>query len=315
LLLTASRIDELEKLIRGTSVVVSDTSRSLADRDLLSDSRCVVRRTPEQLIAEMCADYDAVKCVVVRVAAVWDQVIPRLRAERARSLELSRVADDLEVDDASLVASSNALPELSEAVLGDPLAFDLAQVEQLGAAFDGIERRLADWHAVVTDWPLHVREARVLLGRAIEATDACDAVVALANSRVALDEPLEPLELPQGIADALERIVRRGGDDRLGRGSELVAWRSGLDERITELESLTRRCRSLIDERDELRARLDAYSAKAARMGLLEQAAVVEAFERARDALYAAPTDLGTAHELVREYQRLVGVGGVSHEL
>ena len=59
-------------------------------------------------------------------------------------------------------------------------------------------------------------------------------------------------------------------------------------------------------EREQLRGRLDAYSAQAHAFGLDEDPAVTEAHDRAEAALFTAPTDLDAASELVFRYQQLV---------
>jgi hypothetical protein len=312
LLLSGSRLAELEALLEGPSIVVSDISLRLADRGLLSDSRRVARRTPDQLIADMSAEYDTVKSVVVGVADVWDKIIPRLRAERARSLDLSRLADELGVDDALLAESSHTLREVSEAALSDPLALDIASLDDVSAALESIEHELTELNDLIADWPDQLGDARVLLDRALRATEACAEVVALANSRVVLEDPVEVPALPNGIADALEQVIARGTEDRVGGGADLVTWRRATLDRIAEVEWVTERCRALLGQRDDLRARLDAYAAKAARLGLLENPEVVEAFERAQATLYIAPSDLGGAGELVGQYQRLIAQRGES---
>ena len=169
LLLSGSRLDELAVLLDGPSIVVSDLSLCLADRGLLSDSHRVVRRTADELIAEMSADYDTVKSVVVHVTEVWDQMIPRLRGERARVLDLTRLSDEFGVDDASLVAASNALRDVSETVLSDPLAVDVARLDAIVAVLDRVEHDLVELRALVTDWPDQVGDARALLDRALRS--------------------------------------------------------------------------------------------------------------------------------------------------
>jgi hypothetical protein len=129
---------------------------------------------------------------------------------------------------------------------------------------------------------------------------------------VVLEQRLQAPALPAGVADALERVIARGTENRLDGGVALVAWRQATSERVAEVKSLTDRCRALIGERDDLRARLDAYAAKAARLGLLERRDVVDAFDRAHGVLYVAPTDLGAAHDVVDQYQRLISALGES---
>jgi hypothetical protein len=64
----------------------------------------------------------------------------------------------------------------------------------------------------------------------------------------------------------------------------------------------------MIAERDDLRARLDGYRAKAAALGLLEYPVVVSAYEQARSILYTAPTDVAAARDLVVAYQNTLSV-------
>jgi hypothetical protein len=297
-------------LLDGPAIVVSDSSVDLADRGLLSDSRRVVRRTANQLIGEMSGDFDTVKSIVVRVTAVWDEVIPRLRVERARSVALMRRSGELGVDDAPVAAAADRLRDISEAVLSDPLTVDLVCLDEVTVVFDRVEHDLAELDSFATDWPAHIDDARALLDHAVRAAEACAEAVSRANSRVELEQPLEALALPLDIADTLDRAVARGSHDRLAGGADLVEWRRATAERIAEIESLAERCRRVLGERDELRARLHAYSAKAARLGLLEDAEVACAFERARTALYVAPTDIAVASELVRRYQGLLAARG-----
>ena len=62
-------------------------------------------------------------------------------------------------------------------------------------------------------------------------------------------------------------------------------------------------CRQPLRLRNQLRGRLDAYLAKAAHLGLIENEDVAVAYACAHDALFTAPTDLTRAAELVHDYQ------------
>ena len=58
--------------------------------------------------------------------------------------------------------------------------------------------------------------------------------------------------------------------------------------------------------RAELRGRLDAYKAKAARHGTVDDPLLVERYDQARRLLWSAPCDLRTAEHAVRRYQDAV---------
>jgi hypothetical protein len=114
----------------------------------------------------------------------------------------------------------------------------------------------------------------------------------------------KPLPLESSLEAQLEDIAERSA-----RG----AWR----EACTALEQWTLLARSLVDqadritaenrapieERNQLRGRLDAYQAKAGKLGLIEDLELSSMFAKAHEALYTAPTDLARAAELVRCYQ------------
>jgi hypothetical protein len=63
---------------------------------------------------------------------------------------------------------------------------------------------------------------------------------------------------------------------------------------------------ALLGRRDELRGMLDAYQAKAGRLGAAEDAGLAALYERARGLLWTAPCDLGVAGAAVTGYQQAV---------
>ena len=62
--MTTDQLDELQQLVTGPSIVVSDLTLRLPERGLLAESRRVVRRTADEVIAEMSSEFDVVRAVV-----------------------------------------------------------------------------------------------------------------------------------------------------------------------------------------------------------------------------------------------------------
>jgi hypothetical protein len=105
-----------------------------------------------------------------------------------------------------------------------------------------------------------------------------------------------------------------GGElDALAAVAGTVPW-SDLGAALTDWQRQVRSARDVaasraaahqtsVDERDELRARLDAYEAKAAALDLLEDEELASRHRQAREALYTAPTDLVGAARLVAGYR------------
>ncbi|MBV9381583.1 MAG: hypothetical protein JO242_13050, partial [Streptosporangiaceae bacterium] len=108
------------------------------------------------------------------------------------------------------------------------------------------------------------------------------------------DPPLAGLEAPA----AAGRWTRLSPElDRLDR--ELATARS------TYMDT-ERAVVALLARRDELRGLLDAYKAKAARLGAAEDPALAARYDRARELLWSAPCDLEAASEAVTGYQQAI---------
>ena len=69
---------------------------------------------------------------------------------------------------------------------------------------------------------------------------------------------------------------------------------------------------ALVGRRDELRGLLDAYKAKAARLGAAEDIALAERYAVARGLLWTAPCDLAAAADVVAGYQQAVLMRGAT---
>jgi hypothetical protein len=110
-----------------------------------------------------------------------------------------------------------------------------------------------------------------------------------------------------------------GFDGRLGDLAALKAagrW-TRLDSELDLLGKLAaaalRQCREaeqaatgLLGKREELRGLLDAYRAKAGRLGAAEDTALDASYRQAHDLLWTAPCDLAVAGAAVTGYQQAV---------
>jgi hypothetical protein len=83
----------------------------------------------------------------------------------------------------------------------------------------------------------------------------------------------------------------------------LADWTRRARERLAALRSATTHNGGLLAARNELRGRLDAYQAKALRVGLGESGDLSRLSEAARTALFTAPCDLDAARAAVNAYQ------------
>jgi chromosome segregation ATPase len=97
-----------------------------------------------------------------------------------------------------------------------------------------------------------------------------------------------------------------------GRWTRLAAELDALDRDLADataqFRDAERRMAGLLDRRGELRGLLDAYQAKAARLGAVEDLASLH--DQARDLLWTAPCDLDVAEQAVQRYQHEVNTRG-----
>ena len=85
--------------------------------------------------------------------------------------------------------------------------------------------------------------------------------------------------------------------------AELADWRRRTEQHRRDLDvAAAARCGAL-DRRRQLRGRLDAYTAKAAHLGFIEQPHLAELRSQAETLLFRAPTDVTKAEDAVRQYQ------------
>jgi hypothetical protein len=302
---TAMRPGDVAALLDAATVVGLDAPLPLAERSLLDGSRRVERVTPDRRLADMAAAFADVRTVLSAVEEIWGAAIPWVRDRRARLAELTAEADALgvSVPDA-LDALDGALDALAEAVVADPLAWPSPAVAATDARLDAAGTDLAARRAVRDDWPGHLASARQLVTSlaALVVTDR--EITTQAQSRISGVEPPADSDPSPELAAELDALAARAETASWqDAAAGLAAWRRRMDAATAAVSQRVTAHQALLDRRSELRGRLEAYQAKAARMHRLEDAELAALRRRAHDALYTAPTDLVVAGELVRDYQ------------
>ncbi|MFD4373758.1 hypothetical protein [Streptomyces sp. NPDC058486] len=311
---------ELTERLRGDSVHVPGGA---GERALLAE-----RFTLDGLVRRMNELYAVSLDVVVTADAVWSALPARidlLAAELGRTRSLAHsvgvrpgehpAGDELE----SITAE---LTELRSTVVTDPLAFwrpaegssapgggrpDTARYDRAALALEDVRREIEAVLAVRQDSEERLLRLRDVLSRADRT---------LAEARVARGEVLAKIaasEVPavSGPPTALQERLQAAADHRRHarwhRLSPLLdaLEREAEEELLRARESLTAVTAPLA-VRAELRGRLDAYRAKATRLGGADDPFLTERYDTARRMLWSAPCDLRAAEQAVLRYQRAV---------
>ncbi|MFH8724208.1 hypothetical protein [Streptomyces termitum] len=286
------------------------------------------RFTLEGLVRRMNGLYAASLDVVVTADAVWSALPARidlLAAELGRTRSLAHsvgvrpgehpAGDELESITAELTA-------LRASVITDPLAFwrpaegssapgggrpDTLRYDRAALALEDVRREIEAVLAVRQDAEERLLRLRDVLSRADRT---------LAEARVARGEVLAKIaasEVPavSGPPTALQERLQAAADHRRHarwhRLSPLLdaLEREAEEELLRARDSLTAVTAPLA-VRAELRGRLDAYRAKATRLGGGDDPFLTERYDTARRMLWSAPCDLRAAEQAVLRYQRAV---------
>ncbi|MFE6867865.1 hypothetical protein ACFVFS_15015 [Kitasatospora sp. NPDC057692] len=327
---------ELSELLTGDAVTVPGGAPDGPQR-LGAPARLVERISLDGLMDRMNAWYATVLEVVSAADTVWtalpariDLLIAELRRVQTLAASLGvragthPLGDDLEALDADLgglrtevrtdplalwrparvpaqrgtVPDGGALATPSGVV--DTERFDLA-----GRALDGVRLELENLLRLRDDAEERLQGVGDLLQRA-DAT--------LAEARRARGEVLAKIaatEVPAvpGPASALrERIVVALELRQSGQWYRLAPLLDALEDAAAKELARARQSLTEVTQplavRAELRGRLDAYKAMAARLRVAEDPEVVERYEKARWLLWSAPCDLRAAAGAVARFQQ-----------
>ena len=310
----AKRLEELSDLLQGPSIEPSSEPPPLQQRDLLAGAE---RVTADELLERCSAAFDQVKAVLVAVGSAWNAFEPRLRAARATLEESLELAHSLgEGSPPELDRARARLDELAERLSKDPLSVsegDLAEAEHslqaVGADLEGLER-------VRQEIATRLADARRLLEELRDAAREGSQTHRQVLAKIVAPAVPDPLRLDGALESQLDDVanIARHGAWREAR-TLLEQWSTRAQSLLQQAQSIAHENSAPIQARNELRGLLDAYQAKAARFGLIEDSRLSGTFEQARDTLYSAPTDLAAAGELVDRYRQTLGELAPSREL
>ncbi len=309
-------------LLAGRSVHLASGPAPLAGRDLADPGR--EELTLATAMARMRAAFTAVTEVVSAAEQVWTEVAGRLDAAGAELARVTPLAATLGDESLAgdLTAAQGQLARLRDTLNSDPLALQLGPSGARGpgggrvdtAAADRLAERVA---ATATRIDEMVRLRDQARQRVAEVTTAAATARSAREDAVAAWQraaaKIAPRALPPPPADLADLAARLASLGTLLAGGRWTRLASELDLLDRELATATagfkeaeRAAVAAIAKRDELRALLGAYQAKAARLGAVEDPGLAERYDRARDLLWTAPCELAAAEAAVAGYQQAV---------
>lgn len=312
----AAALVELSGMLSGQSVELPDGEIPLQDRTLLGPLER--RVTLDEAVALMEDAYAFVAGEVAAADAAWTALLLPLERVEESWRETARLAHSLDgTRHPELDRVGRELTALGRVVRTDPLSLvrdgtpDTGRLDRVRAVLTSLGDELAGVARMRDDYAELVDRAAAAIEE-IEATERRAAeAYATALAKVHAPRLPEPARgLGAALRDrlaALERLREAGRwVEMAGRFAELER---AADEALERARGDLRLSAGLLDRRGELRGRLEAYRAKAARLGLVEDERLTELYGEARDVLWTAPCDLRRATTVLAEFQRVLRAG------
>lgn len=300
-------VDELRRLLRAPTVEVA---RTVVERGITGPVERVETITINQLTQRMDQAFREVRDLVEQCHELHQRFLARLAPLADQVRAARRLAGDLEGDPtdpttAAIAALTTRIGELDRTSSADPLVLEtsgpLQQLTALEADVSAASAGLATLGAVRDGWDGRLRElgaavARVEALRDDEQRTRQRAVALIARS--GLTAPPDRIPALRHQLAALPGI--RGWAQR---AEVLAALHVDVRTATSELTTAVELAAGLVDRRAELRGRIDAYHARATRLGHVEDGVLRALDEKIRRLLWTRPCDLAAATRALAAYQ------------
>lgn len=305
------QLQEIDRLLNTSSIILPSVQIPLAQRNLLSATETCDRLTPNQLLATMVLAFDRARDVVLAVDAAWTQWEPNLLQWGAELRSIQQQAIALEISIPELTHLEANLQQMQQQIDSDPLGVsaigenwvqDVAKIKTHLEQTAAQQVHLRDRLQSARDRLAHLKQLQI------------QATTAVAEFHTKILEPTVVLpalnqDTIEVLAKWLERLQIKAVEEvsdaaRNAVGIGLGNWQKQAESAIATAESAIGTSQHHLQLRQELRGRLDALKAKALAKGKAEDPELSELATRAKQLLYSRPTPMNQAVELVTAYER-----------
>jgi hypothetical protein len=315
--LDADRLARLDQLVNGPSIELSNEQIPLAQRGLFGAAESTVHCSPDDLLARMSDTFDRVKAVVAATSEAWSVLLPRLQAAEtglAAADQLAASLNERHVPELDRVRAQ--LNDISGTLATDPLSIQPGATDALVASLAATRQDLEELARLRDNVSGQLDQARGRLAELERAVRQAREAHAEATVKIAAPQLPKAPVLDPSFGQHLDRVnaLAARSEWRAAR-HELREWTTTANALMANAQRVTAASRVPIDQRNELRGRLDAYRAKANRLGVLEDSTLSGLYEQAHQSLYTAPTDLAAATDLIRRYQQSLPINQSPREV
>jgi hypothetical protein len=292
-------LTEISELLTGPSVSIARTGS--ARRDIADPG--YDRVTLASARARMRDGFTAVTDVTSAAEQRWNDLAGRLDAAASGLAGLDPMGDQELAAEAAAIRSD--LDRLRVTLNADPLGADLATADRLRDRCQAVATRAASLAGLRTGAAGRIAAIHALADSCLAAQADAATAYQRAAAKIATVPPVPAAATdPAPRLAVLDTLLAAGRWDRLR--SELDLLERELTAVTGQFHESERTLVSLLSQRDELRGLLDAYKAKAARLGAAEDTFLCGLYDQTRALLWTAPCDLNAASAAVTSYQQAV---------
>jgi len=310
--LSDRELTRITAMLNGTSVELT-RQKPLGRRDLTETGRADL--TLAAAVREMKRAFASVADVVAAAESVWNETADGLSEIGTQLAAAKDQLGDLGDDEvtSALDSAADELGQLRDVLNSDPLALwhgdgvDTTRLDWLRERSAAAATRAAEIARLRADAQQRISAAALAVAAVTAAREDAASARARAEAKIAV------ADLQPSRATAMGLEARLAVLDRLkaaGRWTRLAAELDTIEaEAAAAVEwyrAAERAAVTLLGRRDELRGLLDAYQAKAARLGAAEDTELMERYQQAYDLLWTAPCDLAAAAAAVTRYQQAI---------
>jgi hypothetical protein len=305
----------ITRLVRGDSITLSTKSVALSERTLLGPSTISETATLAQTLNRMNTEYQLAADFIAQAETAWNRLFAAadpLQGRLKRLGETARGIGDRSVSTAvaGLIDSYSAL---RREVFADPLGLvapgstfngRLAEIDrQIGVVAEAAAHQ-ADLRA---DYDRGTEHLRQLVERVDQVESAQREVAQTVRDKILLESlPAFTTQAPalRARLAALDALRTQGQWGRLTAEAAILA--DVLDAALAAATKVEQLMSGLLERREELRGRLQAYRVRAARKGAAESQPLEAYYQTARELLWTKPCDLAASTRALSVYQKAV---------
>ncbi|WP_055075663.1 hypothetical protein [Pseudanabaena sp. 'Roaring Creek'] len=304
------KAQEIFNLLNQASIQLPSVITPLAKRELLSAAETSLKITPLQLLVAMIKTYQVAKEVILEVDRVWADLEPQLDIAETEIVNLQRQGESLGIIDPSqLELSQQNLASLRDRIESDPLGTS-ASFDDINRQIDKMRGDIEQFFRVKAKLQDAFTQANMLLQQLITLNQ--EAIASFTESQAKISDcsnliaPL-PSEQITAMEQWLQRLVAK---QKEGLTVPIQVGVENFTTKINEYIAISKKAivanRLPIQNRQELRGRLDALKAKAIAKGHAGDIQLAKLAEQAKQLLYTSPTALKQAEETIKQYEILL---------